>query len=192
VVVPLPPPLTRRRWSYVQALDKRTAVGVARPVDLQRVYRSPTGVPNSHDCGRVFRQSRPAADVGVMYVRWTSAQPLELLAPWISNVCTDLQRVYLTLTTVGGCSDSPAPPQTLELCTYVGQVRSRWSCTPRGSPTCVPISNARTQLSRLWEAAIPGPDRSVCQHAMIQARNTHTREPEDRPTRLAPRSGTRS
>ena len=40
-----------------------------------------------------------------MYRRWTSAQPLELHAPWISNVCTDLQPVYLTLTPVGGCGE---------------------------------------------------------------------------------------
>ena len=38
----------RRRWSCVQPLDKRTAVGVARPADLQRMYRSPT--PVAHRC----------------------------------------------------------------------------------------------------------------------------------------------
>ena len=37
----------RRRWTYVRTLDKRTAVGVARPADGQRPYRSPTYVPNS-------------------------------------------------------------------------------------------------------------------------------------------------
>ena len=40
----------RRRWSYVRPLDKRTAVGVARSVVLQRVYRSPTCVPISNVC----------------------------------------------------------------------------------------------------------------------------------------------
>jgi hypothetical protein len=49
-VVGTPP--VRRRWSYARRLDKRTAVGGARPAVLQRVYRSPTYVPKSHVCGR--------------------------------------------------------------------------------------------------------------------------------------------
>ena len=51
LVVPLPPPLPRRRWSCVQALDKRTAVGVVRPVDLQRVLDLQP-VYLTHACGR--------------------------------------------------------------------------------------------------------------------------------------------
>ena len=43
----------RRRWSCVRTLDKRTCVGVARPVDLQRTHRSPTYVPISNACGPV-------------------------------------------------------------------------------------------------------------------------------------------
>ena len=46
-------PLRRRRWSCVRRLDKRTCVGVARPVDLQRTHRSPTYVPISNACGPV-------------------------------------------------------------------------------------------------------------------------------------------
>ena len=47
------PPGPRRRWSCVRRLDKRTSVGVARPVDLQRTHRSPTYVPISNACGPV-------------------------------------------------------------------------------------------------------------------------------------------
>ena len=56
--VRLPP--RRTRWSYVRTLDKRTAVGDPRPADLQRTYRSPTHVPNSHGCGPATRESTPA------------------------------------------------------------------------------------------------------------------------------------
>ena len=112
------------RWSYVRTLDKGTAVGVARPVDLQRRYRSPTHVPNSHACGRLSR-------------RWPTALVSE--------------------TPAVPCS---VPAHALELCTYVGQRHSRWSCTARRSPTPVPISNACTQLSRLWADMRPDPARS--------------------------------
>ena len=54
-----------RRWSHVRALDNRTSVGVARSVDLQRVYRSPTCVPNSHGCGRCAGAVHPGAGIGV-------------------------------------------------------------------------------------------------------------------------------
>jgi hypothetical protein len=53
---------------------------------------------------------------------------------------------------------TPTPAQALELCTHVGQAHGRWSCTARGSPTPVPISNACTQLSRLWASARTGAD----------------------------------
>ena len=46
------------------------------------------------------------AGVGVMYVRWTSAHPLELHGLWISNACTVLQRVYPTLTRADRCADN--------------------------------------------------------------------------------------
>ncbi len=118
------PPM-RRRWSYVRRLDKRTAVGGARPAVLQRLYRSPTLVPNSHVCGRA-RDSRPgpaqalelsrlwsarrlcAAGVGVMYGGWTSALALEVHGPRFSNACTDLQRMYPSLAAVVGRA-TPAP-----------------------------------------------------------------------------------
>ena len=53
---------------------------------------------------------------------------------------------------------TPTPAQALELCTHIGQAHGRWSCTARGSPTPVPISNACTQLSRLWASARTGAD----------------------------------
>ena len=102
---------------------------------------------------------RPRARVGLMHGGWTTAQPLELHGPSISNARTDLQRPYPTLTPVGR---PPAPAQALDLCTYVGQAHSRWSRTARRSPTPVPISNARTQLSRLWVGRPPRCRRWSC------------------------------
>ena len=65
---------------------------------------------------------------------------------------------------------TPTPAQALELCTHIGQAHGRWSCTARGSPTPVPISNAGTQLSRLWADPAPGcrlepRDRAISIHA---------------------------
>ena len=133
------------RWSYVRTLDKGTAVGVARPVDLQRRYRSPTHVPNSHACGRLSRRwptalvsetpavpcSGPGTRVGVMYVRWTKAQPLELHGPSISNAGTDLQRMYPTLTPVG------------RTCALIRHGQDRVS-RPRRPPRLDHCANART------------------------------------------------
>jgi len=112
-----PTPGSRRRWSYVHPLDKRTAVGVARGVDLQHAYRSPTCVPISNvrtQLSRLWVGARPGrrrwtrlparAGVGVTFTRWTNAQPLELHGAWISNVGPDLQRTYPTLTAVGRCT----------------------------------------------------------------------------------------
>ena len=119
---------------------------------------------------RLWSERRLCAGVGVMYGGWTSAQPLEVHGPRFSNACTDLQRLYPTLTSVVGRA-TPAParlrhwsshvcgrhaasaPQALELCTEVGQAHWRWRCTARGSPTRVPISNVCTQVSRLWSGA---------------------------------------
>ena len=72
---------------------------------------------------------------------------------------------------------TPTPAQALELCTHIGQAHGRWSCTARGSPTPVPISNACTQLSRLWADPAPGAlleprDRAISIHAQGPALHT--------------------
>ncbi len=154
---------------------------------------------------RRWPDSRPGARVGVTYTRWTNAQPLDIHAPPISNACTDLQRTYPTLTPVGRrrrwsptltpvgrrrrCSPTlpprrrrwsptPAPAHALELCAHVGQTHSRWRSTPRRSPTHVPISNARTQLSRLWAG-----------DARIHTREAQTTEVSRSPTLHASERG---
>ena len=75
----------------------------------RRVLEQVNGRPRAvAQCG-ARRAVRPGAGVGVMYGRWTTARPLELRGPWISNVCTDLQRVYPTLTAVGRCAGAVHP-----------------------------------------------------------------------------------
>ena len=114
---PASSPARGRRWSCGRALDKGTFSCAARG--------SPTCVPISNVCTQLSRlwsqragalrpgagvgAPRPGAGVGVMYGRWTTARPLELRGPWISNVCTDLQRVYPTLTAVGRCAGAVHP-----------------------------------------------------------------------------------
>ena len=126
---------------------------------------------------------RPRARVGLMHGGWTTAQPLELHGPSISNARTDLQRPYPTLTPVGR---PPAPVQALELCTYAGQAHRRWSCTARRSPTHAPTSNARTQLSRLCAGERPTfarPSGSTTAqhvtHQTVTARPSDSRQPTD-------------
>ena len=94
------------RWTNAQPLELHgRRISNAR-TDLQRPYRSPTPVPSSH----AWRtQLSPGAGVGVMYTRWTNAQPLEIHAPPISNARTDLQRTYPTLTAVGRRRANPHP-----------------------------------------------------------------------------------
>jgi hypothetical protein len=102
---------THSRWSCT-GRGSPTCVPISNVrTDLQRAYRSPTYVPNSHGSGSVHAlgagvgpDSRPSAGVGVMFTRWTNAQPLELHGAWISNVGPDLQRTYPTLTAVGRCT----------------------------------------------------------------------------------------
>ena len=141
---------------------------------------------------RLWSERRLCAGVGVMYGGWTSAQPLEVHGPRFSNACTDLQRLYPTLTSVVGratpaparlrhwsshvCGRHAASAQALELSTEVGQAHSRWRCTARGSPTRVPISNVCTQVSRLWSGTRLPPRPK---HADLRARPvSHAREIE--------------
>ena len=51
--------------------------------------------------GSARTRRHPGAGVGLMYARWTNAQPLELPAPPMANARTDLQRTYPTLTPAG-------------------------------------------------------------------------------------------
>ena len=55
---------------------------------------------------RLWSQRRLCAGVGVTHGGWTNAQPLEVHGPWFSNACTDLQRMYPTLTPAVPARDS--------------------------------------------------------------------------------------
>jgi hypothetical protein len=74
--------------------------------DTARRY-SPTCLVN-HRPARWVTEPRGAAIRASLVVHdpahthcWMSAQPLELRGRWISNVCTDLHRLDVTLTPVG-------------------------------------------------------------------------------------------
>ena|GEM_PF-3719050 len=95
--------------------------------------------------------SVPGVGVGVVYGRWTSARPLELRGRWISNVCTVLQRVYLSLTSVGRREPRRrrwSCVRTLDKRTAVGVARPVDLQRLYRSPTRVPKSNVRGSARR--------------------------------------------
>ncbi len=100
------------RWTTARPLELRGPWISNVCTDLQRVYPTLTAVGRCAGAvhpGAGVGAPWPGAGVGVMYGRWTTARPLELRGPWISNVCTDLQRVYPTLTAVGRCAGAVHP-----------------------------------------------------------------------------------
>ena len=65
-----------------------------------------------------------------MHGGWTSALALEVHGPRFSNACTDLQRMYPSLTAVvGRATPAPARLQALALTSVAGTppLRRRWS-----------------------------------------------------------------
>ena len=128
--------------------------------------------------------------------RWTThsrleLQPLERCRPGSPTGVPILQPVYLILLDRGRCSNSPAPPQTLELCTHGFRLTQPFGVTPLDLNVRTDLRVTPVPNSRLWEAAIPGPPIAASVNTRSSAQHPTIREPEDRPTRLAPRSGTR-
>ena len=122
--------VTYTRWTNAQPLDIHAPPISNACTDLQRTYPTLTPVgrrrrwsptltavgrrtdrctPTLPSRRRRWPDSRPGARVGVMYTRWTNAQPLEIHAPPISNARTQLQRTYPTLTAVGRRRANPHP-----------------------------------------------------------------------------------
>ena len=108
---------------------------------------------------RRWPDSRPGARVGVMYARWTNAQPLDIHAPPISNACTDLQRTYPALTAVGRrtpdrCTPTLPPGADAEPDSRpgarVGVMCARWTNAQPLDIHAPPISNACTDLQRTY------------------------------------------
>ena len=63
-----------------------------------------------------------------------------------------------------GVPRASAPtPQPLEIGTAVGDPHSRWRCAHVPTLTSVPLSNARTQLSRLRRLTQATADEAICQ-----------------------------
>ena len=145
-------PFRRRRWSPTpvpaHALELRTHVGQTHSRWRSTPRRSPTFVPISNARTQLSRLWA-GADAGARRTR-----PGADVGP------------------------TPAPAHALELCTHVGQTHSRWRSTPRRSPTHVPNSNARTQLSRLWAG-----------DARIHTREAQTTEVSRSPTLHASERG---
>ena len=101
-------------------LDKRTAVGVARPVDLQRVYRSPTCVPNSHASAEPIADKSPETVVraSLMHQNSPAAQDLReapdsVLQPVDANAALRCSKVNSLSSTPFGQSQHPESPARL-------------------------------------------------------------------------------